>query len=169
MNCNTKNYKKLEERDMKEFCKKVFTDLSQNISSLSWLHVILAPTNKEVDTINDLLDQIVPCWSSLFSSADQVVDTRDLPRSSVELLNSLCPSCFPQNILSSKTWMAIMLSRYISPQSRQDWYSSDVSTINFFSARYQVKLKRCSFWELSSYLNLEINHSIGPGISFLQD
>ena len=86
INCNTENDKKLEKRDMKDFCKKEFLDLSQIISSPSWLHgcAILAPTNKEVDTINYLLDQVVPGRSSVFSSADQVEDTRDLPRFSVE-------------------------------------------------------------------------------------
>ena len=52
---------------MKEFCKKVIPDLSQKISSPSWLHghAILAQTKKEVETINDLFDQMVPGRSSV--------------------------------------------------------------------------------------------------------
>ena len=65
---------------MKGFRREEFSDLSQNIRNPSWLHVcvILAPTNKKVDTINDVLDQMVPCGSSDFSLADQVEEIKYL-------------------------------------------------------------------------------------------
>ena len=55
---NTKTDTKVEERAMKHFCKQIYPDLHENVSNPSWLcgRAILAPTNKEVDTINDLME-----------------------------------------------------------------------------------------------------------------
>ena len=43
---------------MMEFCDTVFPSLPTNLSTPGWLdgRCILAPTNKEVDTISDLLE-----------------------------------------------------------------------------------------------------------------
>ena len=53
---------KIEESCIKEFSGKVLPNLPINLTSDGWLdgRCLLAPTNKEVDTINDLMESWVP-------------------------------------------------------------------------------------------------------------
>ena len=76
INPNTNADKKAEEKSMKEFCDTIFPSSSTNVSTPGWLdgRCILAPTNKEVDTINDLLETRVPGNSIQLSSADSLDD-----------------------------------------------------------------------------------------------
>ena len=115
---NTSSDKKAEERSMKEFCKIVFPDLSTNIATDGWLdgRSILAPTNKEVDAINDLIETWVPGTANKLTSADTLEDFRDIMRFNAEYLNTLCPNGFPRHVLSLKPGMVIMLLRNISPK-----------------------------------------------------
>ena len=57
---------------MKEICQLVFPDIDKNINTPGWLEgrSILAPTNKEVDSINDVMQDWLPGTSIKFSSAD---------------------------------------------------------------------------------------------------
>ena len=59
---NTVTNKKSEENCMREFCKIIFPDLENNIHDPEWLagRTILAPTNREVDALNDILQNWVP-------------------------------------------------------------------------------------------------------------
>ena len=58
INSNSNVDQKIEERCMKEFCEKVFPNLPVNLTSDGWLdgRCLLAPTNKEVDTIYNLME-----------------------------------------------------------------------------------------------------------------
>ena len=59
------------EKSMKEFCTKVFPDFERNVLNTKWLEgrCILAPTNKDVDCVNDMMEKMVPGTSvKLFSS-----------------------------------------------------------------------------------------------------
>ena len=115
---NSKNDQKSEEQSMSEFCKTVFPDLCANISSHGWLEgrSLLAPTNKEVDTINDLMEGWVPGSTNRLTSADTLKDYRDVMRFSTEYLNSLNPNGFARHIISLKPGMPLMILRNISPK-----------------------------------------------------
>jgi hypothetical protein len=59
---NTKINSKNEENSMKLFCQEVFPNIETNINKPGWLEgrTILAPTNKEVDALNE----VVQSWMS---------------------------------------------------------------------------------------------------------
>ena len=89
----------------------VFPEISTNISTHGWLdgQLILAPTNREVDTINDLMETWVPGTANKLTSSDTLEDYRDVMRFNTEYLNTLCPNGFPRHVLSLKPGMPIML------------------------------------------------------------
>ena len=118
INSNSNVDQKIEERCMKEFCEKVFPNLPVNLTSDGWLdgRCLLAPTNKEVDTINDLMESWVPGTLIKLSSADTLEDYRDHMRFNTEYLNSLCPNGFPRHVITLKPGTPLMLLRNISPQ-----------------------------------------------------
>ena len=71
---------------MKEFCQKVFPMLEENITDSKWLEgrAVLAPTNSEVDILNDLIESWVPGVSSKLSSADSLENYQDVMRFNIE-------------------------------------------------------------------------------------
>ena len=77
---------------------------------------MLAPTNKEVDTINDLMEGWVPGSTIRLTSADNLEDFRDVMRFSPEYLNSLNPNGFARHMISLKPGMPLMVLRNISPK-----------------------------------------------------
>ena len=107
-----------EEESMKKFCRLIFPDLQTNISNPRWLEgrSILAPTNKEVSTINDLMQQWVPGSLTKLSSADTLENPNDAFRFNTEYLNTLLPNGFPEHILNLKEGMPLMLLRNINPR-----------------------------------------------------
>ncbi len=115
---NTEANKKAEEDSMKEFCSTVFPDLPRNLACDGWLdgRSMLAPTNKEVDTFNDLMETWVPGVTNKLSSADALEDYRDVMRFKTEYLNTLCPNGFPRHNINLKPGMPLMLLHNISPK-----------------------------------------------------
>ena len=115
---NTATNQKEEENSMKEFCRMIFPDISSNITSQGWLQgrSIIAPTNKEVDAINDMMEGWVPGTATKLTSADTLEDYRDIMRFNMEYVNTLCPNGFPRHVISLKPGMVIMLLRNISPK-----------------------------------------------------
>ena len=103
---------------MTEFCRIIFPDLENNIHDPEWLagRTILAPTNREVDALNDILQNWVPRNIINLTSADSLEDYRDIMRFNVEYINTLCPNGFPRHVISLKKGMIIMLLRNISPK-----------------------------------------------------
>ena len=90
----------------------------ENISDPRWLEgrAVLAPTNKEVDEINDLMESKMPGISTKLSSADALENYQDVMRFNIEYLNSLYPKGFPRHIISLKPGMPLMLLRNINPK-----------------------------------------------------
>ena len=115
---NTIKDNKVEERCMEIFCRKVFPNLETNILDPKWLEgrAILAPTNKEVDTINDMMETWVPGESTKLSSADTFENKQDEMRFNTEYLNTLSPNGFPKHIIALKPGMPLMLLRNINPK-----------------------------------------------------
>ena len=115
---NTKTEPRNEEKSMKQFCKEVFPDLEVNIRKPGWLEgrTILAPTNKEVDAINQMMENWLPQEGTKHSSADSLENPADAFRFNTEYLNSLRPNGFPQHKLNLKPGMPLMLLRNINPR-----------------------------------------------------
>ena len=106
-----------EGQAMEEFCSTIFPDLAINVSDANWMQgrAILAVTNKEVKTINDILVSKLPGQTDTLKSADQL-DTQDLLRFNTEYLHTLCPNGFPSHDLCLKTNMPLMLLRNLNPR-----------------------------------------------------
>ena len=115
---NTKQDQTIEEGCLKEFCEKVFPNLKNNLSDPTWLEgrAILAPTNKQVDTINDLIESWVPGEATKLSSADTLENQMDVLRFNTELLNIQRPNGFPRHIITLKPGMPLMLLRNLNPK-----------------------------------------------------
>ena len=73
-------------------------------------------TNKEVDTLNELLESRVLGNPINLSNADSLEEYRDVMRFSTEYLNTLTPNGFPRHLLKLKPGMPLMLLRNISPK-----------------------------------------------------
>ena len=115
---NSKKDSKSEEKCMKKFCQEVFPEIQSNIEAPGWLEgrTILAPTNREVDSLNSVMEDFLPTASSKLLSADTLENPEDAFRFNSEYLNTLKPNGFPHHILSLKPGMPIMLLRNINPR-----------------------------------------------------
>ena len=115
---NTKNNKQNEAKSLIEFCELIFPNLKENILNPRWLEgrAVLAPTNKEVDMINDLMESRMPGSSTKLTSADTLENYQDVMRFNTEYLNSLYPKGFPRHIISLKPGMPLMLLRNLNPK-----------------------------------------------------
>ena len=96
----------------------IFPDVSINKTKLGWLHgqSIIAPTDKEVDVIHDMMEGWDPWTANKLTIADTLEDYYDIMQFNVEYINTLCPNGFPQHIISLKPGMVIMLLQNISPK-----------------------------------------------------
>ena len=115
---NTKSEPKNEENSMKKFCREVFPDIEANINKPGWLEgrTVLAPTNKEVDALNDVIQGWLPEGGVKLQSADTLENPEDVFRFNTEFLNTLRPNGFPQHVLHLKPGIPLMLLRNINPR-----------------------------------------------------
>ena len=65
---NSKENSNSEGKSMEEFCNKIFPNLAENKDDKEWLfgRAILAPTNKEVAVLNDIISSKLPGTTSVF-------------------------------------------------------------------------------------------------------
>ena len=107
-----------EGQAMQEFCLKMFPNIEQNLSVAGWLdgRTILAATNKEVASLNAILNDMLPGTGDIFSSSDTLENDEDLLRFNTEYLNTLLPNGFPPHILVLKPGMPLMLLRNLNPR-----------------------------------------------------
>ena len=77
---------------------------------------ILAPTNKEVDSLNEVIQDWLPKSGIKLISADTLENPEDAFRFNSEYLNTLKPNGFPQYTLNLKSGMPLMLLRNINPR-----------------------------------------------------
>ena len=115
---NSKENTTSEKNSMEQFCDKIFPNLATNIDDPNWINgrAILAPTNKEVQMLNEMLSAKLPGASEVLRSADQLTNTENELRFNTEYLNSLTPSGFPPHSLSLKPGMPLMLMRNLNPR-----------------------------------------------------
>ena len=83
---NAKENKKREDQSMKKFCEVLFPDLKNNINKPDYLEgrTILAPTHREVDAINEVIQRWLPDDGIKLNSAD-------IFRFNTKYLNTLRP------------------------------------------------------------------------------
>ena len=115
---NSNTDPKNEERSMKKFCLEVFPNIKKSIETPGWLEgrTILAPTNREVDAINAVMEDFLPNASTKLLSADTLENPQDSFRFNSEYLNTLKPNGFPHHSLSLKPGMPLMLLRNLNPR-----------------------------------------------------
>lgn len=115
---NTPSESWREKQAMEEFCRGVFPDLANNISLQGWLEgrAILTPINKEVKTLNDMMQDWLQGEGIVLNSADTVENPEDAFRFNIEYLNTLHPNGFPAHLLNLKPNMPLMLLRNINPR-----------------------------------------------------
>ena len=83
---NTNEEPRKEAKSMKKFCQKVFPDIQINYAKPGWFEgrAILAPTNKEVDSINDMMQEGLPGNGIKLNSADTLENPIDAFRFNTE-------------------------------------------------------------------------------------
>ena len=103
---------------MKKLTNHVYPKLSNNFSKPGWLdsRAILAPANKQVDQLNNLIADSFPGQPIILSSSDEVINPDDFQRFNTEYLNSLSTSGLPNHRLFLKPGMPLMLMRNLNPK-----------------------------------------------------
>ena len=76
----------------------------------------MAVTNKEVASVNSIMNEMLPGSGDKFSSSDTLENNDDLLRFNSEYLNTLLPNGFPPHVLSLKPGMPLMLLRNLNPR-----------------------------------------------------
>ena len=115
---NSKENPNSEHDAMSRFVDEIFPNISNNISDPHWLEgrCILAATNKEVDMINEMVQDRLPGTTDRLYSADTLGNSGDLLRISEEYLHTLMPNGFPKHVLRLKPGMPLMLLRNLDPR-----------------------------------------------------
>ena len=115
---NSKENPNAEGTSMNQFCEKIFPNIAANITVTGSLvgRAILATTNREVKTLNDLVCDMLPGSVTVIKSSDELDNSQDTLRFNKEYLNSLNPSGFPPHILQLKKHMPLMLLRNLQPK-----------------------------------------------------
>ena len=80
-----------EKKSMTEFCEEIFPDLNRNVGDEKWLEgrAVLAPTNREVDNINNMMTDKLSGQLITLHSSDGLDNDRDAAR-----LKGLAPKMF---------------------------------------------------------------------------
>ena len=115
---NSPKHPEAEKHSMMKLAEHVYTNLNDNFSKKDWLNgrAILAPTNKQVDQINNLIVDSFPGTPVVLTSSDELINPDDFQRYNTEYLNSLSPSGLPSHRLFLKKGMPLMLMRNLNPK-----------------------------------------------------
>ena len=107
-----------EKYAMKKLSDHVYPNLGKNFEIPGWMdgRAILAPTNKQVNDINNMITDSFPGQPHVLASSDELVNPDDLSRFNIEYLNSLDPSGLPAHRLFIKPGMPLMLMRNLNPK-----------------------------------------------------
>ena len=104
---------------MVKFCNKIFPDLAKNIGNQNWIEgrALLAPTNKKVQMMNDILSSKLPGSTQIMRSSDQLEKTEEVLHFNLEYLNSLTPSNCPPHAVHLKKGTPLMHLRNLDPRA----------------------------------------------------
>ena len=86
-----------EKNSMQKLADHVYPDLRSNYTKAGWMNgrAILAPTNKQVDQLNDLITDSFPGKPVVLTSSDDLINANDFQRYNIEYLNTLSPAGLP--------------------------------------------------------------------------
>jgi ATP-dependent DNA helicase PIF1 len=115
---NTPKNPEAEKKSMKHLADHIYSDLFKNFNGAGWMEgrAILAPTNKQVDQLNNIMVDTFPGHPVVITSSDELINTDDFQRYNHEYLNSLSPSGLPNHRLFIKSGMPLMLMRNLNPK-----------------------------------------------------
>ena len=115
---NTATNQDAEKKSMKDLIEFVYPNLLSNFNKSGWMkgRAILAPTNKQVDQINNLIAEFFPGRPAVLTSSDGLINPDDFQRFNTEYLNTLAPSGLPNHRLFLKRGMPLMLLRNLNPK-----------------------------------------------------
>ena len=115
---NTKEDPKAEDISMKQLADHVYPNLNVNHLIPGWMdrRAILAPTNLQVDSINDMIADSFPGKPVVLTSSDEISNQDDLRRYHIEYLNTLSPTGLPNHRIFLKKGMPLMLMRNLNPK-----------------------------------------------------
>ena len=115
---NTLSDRGAEKNSMKCMNEHVYPNLNKNFKLTGWMEgrAILAPTNKEVDQINNIIADSFYGQPAVLTSSDELVNPDDFQRFNQEYLNTLSPSGLPSHRLFLKAGMPLMLIRNLNPK-----------------------------------------------------
>ncbi|XP_061392257.1 uncharacterized protein LOC133327727, partial [Musca vetustissima] len=102
-----------------ELITKVFPGLEQNYTSLQWIseRAILAAKNKDVDSLNIIIQNQIPGELHSYKSVDSVADEDEATNYPTEFLNSLdVPGTPPHNLQLKVGSIVIMLRNLNHPK-----------------------------------------------------
>ena len=118
INDRSKENPKAEKESMQKLAEFVYPNLKTNFLKPGWMdgRTILAPTNKQVDTINNLISDSFPGQAVVLTSSDELTNPNDLQRYNTEYLNILSPSGMPIHRLYLIPGMPLMLLRNLNPK-----------------------------------------------------
>ena len=107
-----------EKKAMEKLAQHVYPNLNKNCMVPGWMNgrAILAPTNKQVTDINNMITDSFPGQPHILTSSDELINQDDLARFNIEYLNSLEPSGLPAHRLFIKPGMPLMLMRNLNPK-----------------------------------------------------
>ena len=116
---NTPKNKESEKKSMIELADHVYPNLSNNFTKPKWMEgrAILAPTNKQVDELNNLIADSFPGQPIVMTSLDELINPEDFQIFNTEYLNTLAPSGLPTHGLFIKKGMPVMLMRNLNPKT----------------------------------------------------
>ncbi len=99
-----------------ELRDKVFPQMAANYNNLNWLceRAILAPSNADVQGINDQRLTFIPGEAKVYKSVDTVTDPSQAVNYPTEFLNALSPSGLPPHIML-KIGAPVILLRNLDP------------------------------------------------------
>ena len=107
-----------EKESMKKLADFVYPELKRNLQTKGWMkgRAILAPTNNQVNQINDILADMLPGDPVVLLSSDDLINPNDFQRYNTEYLNTLSPNGLPHHRIFLKTGMPLMLMRNLNPK-----------------------------------------------------
>ena len=115
---NTSEKFDLEKKSMQRLADHVYPNLKSNHKKEGWMNgrAILAPTNKQVEEINNMITESFPGVPFALHSSDELTDNNDFQRYNIEYLNTLSSSELPRHRLFLKEGMPLMLMRNLNPK-----------------------------------------------------
>lgn len=106
-----------QQSSLDDVIKNVFPNLDINYKNHTWLseRAILAPTNENVNKLNNKIQLQIPGTLFKYISIDTVINENEVVNYPAEILNSLEPAGIPPHILNLKIGSPIILLRNLNP------------------------------------------------------